>query len=352
MIWSIVAFASASSLVTVPSLTNNGLVWRDFYKYWAFPAAVSCILAFLLFPETYYKRPAIAFDGRLIVQSSEEDVLIYDDVKEHFPDKFLPDAPQDSLARAFSDLCMLPRAAPGRWRATTRCYVQVLFCFANPLVFWVALDNAMSFAGMIFIGETYGEVLSKPPYNLPQHLVMLINVSSGIGALLTWPAQGPLMTRLLRSLSMRNKGVREAEHYLIMFILPVLAGAASTLLYGLAVQQRWHFILVCIAYGFNGFNYAGMAIANTLWVTEAFPAWAAPALVVVGGGSYVLSFCLSFPLVPWIQNQGMLKVGAELAGLQLGLGLIAVPLAFWGKGARQYIHTRWGEGRDGALRPQ
>lgn len=48
----------------------------------------------------------------------------------------------------------------------------------------------------------------------------------------------------------------------------------------------------------------------------------------------------------------MLKVGVELAGLLLALGGIVVPIAFWGKGARQYINSRWGEGRDGALRPQ
>ncbi|KAL9076457.1 MAG: hypothetical protein Q9157_003641 [Trypethelium eluteriae] len=352
MLWSIIGFLGVSSLVTVPFLTNNGLNWRGFYRFWAFPAAVSCLLAFFLFPETFYKRPAVAFDGRLIVQSAEEDVIIYDDPKEDVLDKLLPVDPERSWGRRFLELFTLPRAAAGRWRATGRCYIQVLFCFANPLIFWVALLNAMSFAGMIFIGETYNEVLSKPPYQLPSHLIMFVNVCSGTGSLLSGLAQGPLMTRLMKSLTMRNKGVREAEHYLIMFILPVLTGAASTWIYGMATQLRWSAAFVYLAYGLNGFNFAGLAIANTLWVTEAFPPWAAPALVVVGGGSYVLSFSLSFALVPWIQSQGMLKVGFELAAAQLGLGLIVIPLAFWGKGARQYIHGRWGEGRDGALRPQ
>ncbi|KAI9687555.1 MAG: hypothetical protein M1822_002165 [Bathelium mastoideum] len=352
MVWSVIGFFGPSSLTTVPFLTNNGLEWRGFYKVWAFPAAVSCVATFFLFPETFYKRPAIAFDGRLIVQSAEEDVIIYDDALDDFSDKLLPIDPQRSLTRQLSGLFAVPRAALGRWRAMAQCYGQVLFCIANPMIFWVALLNAMSFAGMMFIGDTYDETLSKPPYQLRSHVIMLINVCSGVGALLSGLAQGPLMTKLLKSLSMRNKGVREAEHYLITFILPVLAGAASTLLYGVAVQLQWHFFFLFLAYGFNGFNFAGMAIANTLWVTEAFPNWAAPALVVVGGGSYVLSFSLSFGVMPWIQSQGMLKVGFELAALQLLMGLVAVPLAFWGKGARQYIHGRWGEGRDGALRPQ
>lgn len=302
MIWSIIGFVGVSSLTTVPFLTNDGLDWRGFYRYWSIPAAASCVSAFLLFPETYYKRPAVAFDGRVIVQSAEEEVRIYEDVEEEFPGKTLPIAPQRSLMRRFLERFTLLRAAPGRWRATGRCYAQVAFCFANPLIFWIAILNAGAFAGMMFIGETFAQVLRSPPYNLPSHLVMLVNVCSGTGALLAWPVQGPLMTRLLRSLSLRNKGVREAEHYLIMFILPVLAGAASFVIYGMAVQLRWHFAFVYLAYGLNGFNFVGQAIANTLWVTEAFPNWAAPALVVVGGGSYVLSFSLSFLLIPWIQN--------------------------------------------------
>ena len=347
-----IGFLGVSSLVTVPFLTDDGIKWQGFYRFWAIPAGVSVVTTFFFFPETFYKRPAVAFDGRLFVQSAEEDLIIYDDPKTDVSEKSLPIDPERSLARKFLELFALPRASAGRWRATTRCYVQVLFCFANPLIFWVAFLNATSFAGMIFIGETYYEVLSEPPYQLSSRVIIFINVCSGIGTLFSGLAQGPLVTRVLKSLSTRNKGVREAEHYLLMFILPVLAGAGSTLLYGLTVQLQWHYAFAYLAYGLNGFNFTGLAIANTLWVTEAFPPWAAPALVVVGGGSYVLQFGMSFVLVPWIQSQGMLKVGVETAALQLGVGLIAVPLAFWGKGARQYIHGRWGEGRDGALRPQ
>ncbi|KAI9708015.1 MAG: hypothetical protein M1820_004219 [Bogoriella megaspora] len=351
-VWSGIGFISECSLTTVPFLTQGGQDWRGFYKYWSFPAAISCLLVFFFFPETYYKRPAIAFDGRLIVQSAEEDVIIYDDHEEDFPEKMLPEDPDRSFRRKIFDLFTIQRASPGRWKAMFRCHVQVAFCSVNPLIFWVAILNAMSFAGMMFIGETFDMVLSKPPYQLHRNLIILVDVSAGLGSVLAGLVQGPLMTKLLRSLSMRNKGVREAEHYLVMFILPVLAGAASDILYGLTTQLHWHFAFVYLSYALNSFNFTGLAIANTLWVTEAFPQWAAPALVVVGGGSYVLSFGLSFVLIPWIQNQGMLKVGLQLGALQLALGLIVVPLSFWGKGARQYIHSRWGEGRDGALRPQ
>jgi hypothetical protein len=37
--------------------------------------------------------------------------------------------------------------------------------------------------------------------------------------------------------------------------------------------------------------------------------------------------------------------------LQIVSGLVAVPIAFWGKSARQAIHGRWADERGGALRP-
>ena len=94
-----------------------------------------------------------------------------------------------------------------------------------------------------------------------------------------------------------------------------------------------------------------MMIANTLWVTEAFPRWAAPAIAVVFGGCYFLSWAMSFALVPWIESHGYMWVGIELMIFQIVGGLVAMPVAFWGKSTRQAIAGRWAEDRSGALRP-
>lgn len=352
MLSSIAGFVGVSSLAAVPFITSDGMDWRNFYKYGSFPATLSCVMAILLFPETFFKRPMVAFDGRLIAQTADENLIIYDDTQDDFPGKRLPTNPQLSPAEKISDRFALFRMASGRWKAMVQCYTYVLFCFVNPLIFWVALLNATAFAGMIFIGGTFAKVLHSPPYNLSGNVIVLINVCSGVGSLLAWPLQGPLMSRLLRFLSLKNKGVREAQHYLVMFILPILSGGASVLLFGLAMHQQWHFAFIYLAYGLNGFNFAGLAIANTLWVTEAFPLWAAPAMVVVAGGSCALGFSFNLVVASWIQRHGMLRVSIVLTAIQLSLGLVVMPMAFWDKGTRQYIHGRWLKGWDYALRPQ
>jgi hypothetical protein len=204
---------------------------------------------------------------------------------------------------------------------------------------------------MMFIGATYGSILSSGPYNLPSSLLIIVNMSSAVGSLLAYPVVCFTLYKVLTRLSKRNRGVREAEHYLFGYIIPTLTGALSSLLYGMAVHYQWHFSIYYLSYGLNGFSWVTLSIANTMWVTEAFPRWAAPALAVVGGGCYLMSFTMSFALMHWIEAHGYMLVGIELAALQVFGGLIAVPIAFWGKNARQKIHGRWANERSGALRP-
>lgn len=352
LVWSIAGCIGVSSLSIVPYLSNHGEDWHLFYQIWSIMTGIAFLLAFLLYPETYFKRPTVAFDGLILIQSATEKLTVYEDTEVN-SDLYrdLPNLPRNSTKRTFLQRLSLGRSPFGSWVAMGRCYLQIIFCFINPLIFWVLIASSFNFAGMMFIGATYARILNAPPYSLPSYLIINVSNCSGLGSLLAYPCAGIIMCKILDRLSKRNGGVREAEHYLIGYILPVITGALSTLLYGLAVDREWHFAVYYLAYGLNGFSWVTLSIGNTLWVTEAFPRWAAPALVVVGGGCYLISFTMSFALVPWIAAHGYLLVGIELTVLQLVGGLIALPIAFWGKSARQKIHGRWASERGGALRP-
>ncbi|KAJ4346417.1 uncharacterized protein N0V89_010346 [Didymosphaeria variabile] len=349
-LWSIAGFFGTGALCLVPILSEGGKEWHLFYFRWACPSAIALVLAFFLYPETYFKRPTVAFDGMILMQSATEKLTIYEDLEAD--SDIYRDLPSfDTENRGLLYRLGLARSPSGSWKAFGRCYLQMFFCAVNPLIFWVLIASAFNFTGMMFIGATFATILDAPPYNLPSYKVTLVNFSSGCGSLLAYFFAGCLMCKALTFLSKRNKGVREAEHYLIGYIVPVITGATSTLLYGLAVHYKWHYSVYYVAYGLNGLSYVSLAIGNTLWVTEAFPRWAAPALAVVSGGSYLLSFCMSFTLVPWIAAHGHLLVGMEITVLQLVGGMIALPIAFWGKSARQKIHGSWANERSGALRP-
>ncbi|KAF2646222.1 MFS general substrate transporter [Massarina eburnea CBS 473.64] len=351
-LWSAVGLFGTGGLFCVPYLSDQGLDWRLFYHTWSIPTGAAFLLAYFLAPETYFKRPTVAFNGLILLQSASEKLTVFEDHDKSDLYRDLPEFPIDNpKGQGIMHLIGFGRSPFASWKSMGRCYLQIGFCFINPLIFWVLVASSVNFAGMMFIGTTFSIILSASPYKRSSHQIAFVNLSSGIGGAIAFLFVGILMCSVLKYLSKRNKGVREAEHYLIGYIPTVFTGALSTLFYGLAVHYKWHFSVYYIAYGLNGFSWVSLSIGNTLWVTEAFPRWAAPALVVVGGGCYLLSYSMSFALVPWINAHGYLLVGIELTVLQVVTGLIAIPIAFWGKGLRQRIHGRWANERGGALRP-
>ncbi|CZR67806.1 uncharacterized protein PAC_17705 [Phialocephala subalpina] len=343
------ASISLGILSLIPQIPGFDKTWRFFYMALVIPCAASLLSSFFLYPETYFLRPALAFDGRVLVQSATEKVQIYEEWEEVPGGKTLPETPDES---DWWNTMRVWRTTRGGFKAMLACYPQILLCFCNPLIFWVALLNAVNFVGMMSIGETYYTLLISEPYSLPIHLIALVNLSAAVGSLIAWPASGIMISWISRRLTIRNKGVRNAEHYLPAFVLPVLAGAVSVVIYGFAAEYKWHWRWIFISYALNGFSYSGLATANTLWATEAFPRWAAPALVVVGGGSYVASFGSSYFILPWLRSQGYARMNIEIAVLIVVIGFSVVPVAFRGKNLRQYIHGRWGISEAGALRPQ
>ncbi|PVI02405.1 MFS general substrate transporter [Periconia macrospinosa] len=352
-LWAATGSVGTSFLVFVPLISQQGRQWRFFYMVWSVLAASSIVIGFFLVSESYFKRPTVAFDGLILLQTATEKLTVHED-QERDSDLYrdLPQFPIDDLHnRTLLQRLGLARSPFASFKSMGRCYLQMIFCFVNPLLFWVFIASSFNFAGMMYIGATFPRILSSPPYSLTPNVVVTINVASGAGAVIAFFSTGCITSVILRRLSKRNKGVREAEHYLVCFIPAVVMGGLSTLIYGLAIDRSWHIVAYYFAYGLNGLSWVSLSIGTLLWVTEAFPRWAAPAIAVVNGGCYILSFSMSFGLGPWIHRYGYLTVGLQLTGLQFIGGLIVIPIAFWGKSARQIIHGRWANERSGALRP-
>ncbi|KAF1955963.1 MFS general substrate transporter [Byssothecium circinans] len=358
------AFAIISGMVgtlatitisTIP-YTTTYVHWRSFYRFWLFPCFASLLISMFCFPETYFKRPAIAFDGRILLQSATEKISFYkrDSGATSFAtptnNKALPRIPIPSRVAAYLDSYKIRRARSASWGAMGRTYGQCFSCLCNSMIICVILLIVVIWWGSIYVGIN---IARSPPKDTSGMLPGFgANMSCAAGLFLSWPTGGPLVWFVMKKLAKRNKGVREAEHYLVGFIIPVVVGTIGTLLYGFASEYRWKFGWSWFAYGLVSLGYGTLQINTALWLTESFPRWATAALVVVNGGNLLASFGLTLEMVPWSINFGVLNVGAVLAGLQVFVGLFLLPMAFWGKKARQRLNGRWENVREGAVRPQ
>lgn len=367
--WSIPSVLALLPLAELPGMLDAELEWRKPYRVIAISTALVTILIFFFVPETYFYRPPVALDGRVLVQSGTEKVQIYDEIREIPADNGNNHSTMAGLDTTLPvDLTLFPksvhnwrvsplfRLGPGvsgiDFRAAAACFVQIFLILANPLVFWLAMLNAINFGAMMCIGVGFPIILSKPPYNLSPATVGHVNFAAALGSLVALPAAYVLLNNVTKALTRRNRGVRHAEFYLPAFILPVVSGALSVIMYALAAARGWSQDWYFFAYGLNSFSFVSGGIANTVWATESLPQWAAPAIAVVGGASYVASWGISGILQPWEDNWGIEAVGIALGIGVLLVGLLAIPVAFWGKSVRQFIYGRWGASHAGALRPQ
>lgn len=105
MIWAFISTWILAICAVVPQIPLFVTDWRAVFRWSILPCGINILFGFFLCPETYYVRPPIAFDGYVLVQSSEEKLHIYEGWDETPGGKVLPEAPdRHFLAISRNDL--------------------------------------------------------------------------------------------------------------------------------------------------------------------------------------------------------------------------------------------------------
>ena len=345
LFWCMTTVFSDLGLALTPTIISVGGSWRAFYWAWLGPCVLLILLALFWAPETSFKRPPMAFDGHIISQAETGKIIIYDTWEEVPGGKPFPEVRTTWKSSTFiKNIIFGTQAETGGWLAMKAFPRQLMFCTLNPLVLWVMLLNTFVFGAMVITCQTYAQVLMSPPYNFSFSQIGLAKISPSIGAFLAYPVSGILTTYLIRTLASRNRGVREPEHYLASFFIPITLSSVSLALFGIATERRWDWRWILLFVGLDYLSAIATFSTNVVWITESFPEFAGAAIVVVGAGSYGTSFALSSVIAPWFQSQGLGNTYIELGIVTVVLGFFGFPIHFWGKRYREYLYARWSPG--------
>ncbi|KAF5002398.1 hypothetical protein FGRMN_410 [Fusarium graminum] len=340
-------------LLILPLITDVTSSWRCVYKAWFAVCIAALILVVIFVPETYFLRPPVAFDGRVLVQSGTEKVQVYsgwDEVEEIRKQKPMPNIP---TPWSLTSILKVSRAPGTSWKSAAATYGQMLLCILNPLTFWVSLLAGVILSGVLFLNLTQpASLIEEADGKGAVSSDILLGVAGTIGSLLAFPLTGPLASWFTRYKTLRNEGVRHAEIYLAVFSVPVATGFLSVVLNGAAIINGWPVWWIYFTSALSIMSFLTGNVAFILWITEAFPRWAAAALAVQLFTSNMVGFSIGSSITPWVQANHIVQPTVLISVLILLMGALAVPAAFWGKTVRQYIQGRWSDSERTALRPQ
>lgn len=212
---------------------------------------------------------------------------------------------------------------------------QILFF---PNVLWAFCLNGLTLGVNIAIGTTYAQVVEAPPYNWAHSSASYVNASQIVVALVALPLLGNGSDYVFKWRARRNNGVHEPEARLLLLWIPTVIAVISSVLYGLAAAnpERYHWFAIVFSYGGYYFGFVGANIAGITYLLDSYPARSGPVLVVITALRGFVSFGTSYGVAKFIETAGYDGSFGAYAGLTAFLGLLGIPVYFFGKDIRRF----------------
>lgn len=157
-------------------------------------------------------------------------------------------------------------------------------------------------------------------------------------ALIALPLLGNGSDYILKWRARRNGGVHEPENRLLLLWIPLVIGTIASVIYGQAAQhpEKFHWFAIAWAYAAYYFAFVGSNIAAITYLLDSYQARAAPVLVVITAMRGFVSFGTSYGVAKFIESSGYDGSFATYAGLTAGLGLLGIPVYYYGKRIRHF----------------
>ncbi|KAH0273898.1 MFS general substrate transporter, partial [Aureobasidium melanogenum] len=299
--------------------------WRWWYGFFTIFNAVVLLVAFPLASETLWIRPDAATEG---VPNASTDTHLNEltRVTTAHGNIIRPDIYGPRTWR--SDLKLFTKGS--RWSTVPVFYLDLLKGFCHPTLFWLLVLNGAYLGLYIFQASTFAGVLLKPPYSMTFNNLGYVQGAQILVCIGFLPLLGYGSDLVIKFMSQRNNGTYKAEYRLLLLIIPG--------------SRQWNRLAVAFPYNFIFFGFLGANIVGITYGIDSFPLKAAPVLVVICAGRGLISFGLSYAVLPSIAALGYDGIMNILGGLTAGITVLAVPLYFFGPYLRRLGRVYYGFG--------
>ena len=136
---------------------------------------------------------------------------------------------------------------------------------------------------------------------------------------------GYLTDRWAERQARRHNGIFEPESRLTLLVFPTVITFAGLLMIGFACEQKLHWAVIYVGFGFISVGLTGTANIGMTYVMDSCFAIAPECLLLVNGLKNVVAFGFAYGAIPWSESQGYAKVYCfQRIRLQADLTLILV----------------------------
>lgn len=305
--------------------------WRWWYGFFTILTAAAFFFSVLLSTETMYDRHEDARTLETACAEKNPSAVPFTtatrpalDVETYGPRTWRKDL---SLIRVKPD-----------WSAVVSCYKQIALGLCVPSIFWLLVLNGAYLGVYVFQASTFSTVLMSPPYSFSFNALGYVQAGQVAVCLIFLPLLGYGTDFVIRFLSARNHGMFRPEFRLPVLLIPAIVGVVCAVVYGESAQHptEWHWSAPVISYNAVFFAFLGANIVGITYAVESFPHAAGALLVVVCAGRGLISFGLSYAVLPSVATigyTGAMRIQGSIAG---ALALLGVPIYFLGPKIRSW----------------
>ncbi|KAL5361522.1 major facilitator superfamily domain-containing protein [Aspergillus floccosus] len=224
------------------------------------------------------------------------------------------------------------------WKAVWMVFQQTFELLLFPNVLWALLLNGLTIGVNIVIGTTYSGIVTSAPYNWPEKSASYVNCGQIVTALIALPLLGNGSDWLVKRMARKNNGFHEPEVRIIPLAFPIVIGVITAVLYGqgAAHPEQYHWFTYVWGVAAYYFCFVGANIVAITYLLDSYPSRAGPLLIIICAFRGIISFGTSYGTAPFIESHGYDGAFAVFAALTGALGLIGVPVYFFGKKIRQF----------------
>jgi hypothetical protein len=223
------------------------------------------------------------------------------------------------------------------WKAfLLRDFVVPMRIAFYPIIFFASVNFAGPANLLLFWNLAESSVLGAPPYNFTPAQVGYSNFAAAIGAFLGLVAAGPFTDWVVRKLTERNGGVREAEMRLPALLPLLIITVVGSVVGGLAIERIWPWpVFVVFGLGFTGFCITTVPAIAIAYAIDAYKPVSGEIMVAATVVKNTTGFAMTYWVPPLAARKGLMTPLMVWFTFTAGPMLFALPLYVWGKRLRR-----------------